>query len=503
MKILFYHYLYAALILYGVLLPATDLNAGGNFGGTGNTFAPTTTAPAFSRTFRAGTTSRNHDWCQDERRKVPGADPTGPNKNLGLMITYADFQAHLAVGRDRIIQEISREAGIPMDVGPEGIETGNWVLPAFSAYPPVAGSTIFSQAVLDTPFPNDYPDATHAFYSPGVNQYEYFELFEDDGSGNGVLFYFGATDDDFLYVANRVMTPVPLQLGLGVFGGDDEPLDCADLEGFCDDIPDASYIVSTHYYEEVASGVLTTFDEGTSEAFKVLHAEEVVVYDADDNAIDVYYYDEIIFYSKEGHYVICELAEGAPWEGMTSFTKITYQKLSAEVLPVEWLSISAEALGKGNVKVSWSTQTEVDSDRFIVEHSANGLAFSALGTVAARGNSTAINHYAYTHEAAVAGTNYYRIRQIDHSGAESLSALTTVLIAPSRGAGEDTVLIYPNPGNDEVRFNQSAEYELFSSNGQLLASGRADGRVDVSQLLPGAYLIRIDGGNTYRWIKAK
>jgi hypothetical protein len=502
MKILFYHYLYAALILCGMLLPVTDLNAGSAFHNF-NTFSPTTTAPAFSRTFRPGTTSRNHDWCQDERRGTRSAVSAVPTKNLSLTITYADFQAHLAEGRDRIIQEISRPAGIPMDVGPEGIETGNWVLPTFSAYPPVAGGTIFSQVVLDTPYPDDYPDATHAFYSPGVMQYEYFELFEDDGSGNGVLFYFGGTDADFLYVANRVMSPVPLQLGLGVFGGDDEPIACGELEGFCDDIPGASYIISTHSYEEVASGVLTTFDDGTSEAFKVLHSEEVVVYDTDDNAIDVYYYDEIIFYSKAGHYVICELAEGAPWEGMTSFTKITYQKLSAEVLPVEWLGISAEALGKGNVAVRWSTQTEVDSDRFIVEHSSDGLAFSALGTVAAQGNSAAISHYSYTHEAATAGTNYYRIRQIDHGGAESLSALTTVLISPSLGGGEDTVVLYPNPGKDEVRFNRPAEYELFSSNGRLLESGRADGNVDVSQLLPGSYLIRIDGGNTYRWIKAK
>lgn len=503
MKILFHNYLALMLIISGILIPPTDLNAGVSFGGIGPTFAPTTTAPAFSRTFRAGTTGRNHDWCQDERRAAQSAVPGGPDKSLSLAITFADFQAHLGQGQDRTILEISRAAGIPMDVGAEGVEDGNWVLPDFSAFPPVMGSTIFSQEVASSPYPEDYPDATHVFYSPGAEQYEYFELFEDDGSGNGVLFYFGASDANFIYEANRVMAPVPMQLGLGVFGGDDAPIDCADLEGGCADIPDASYIISSHYYEEVASGTLNTFDAGAAEAFKLRHTEEIVVYDVDDFPIETFYNDEIIFYSRAGHYVIAELEEGAPWEGMTSFTKITYHKVAAAALPVEWLGVTARLDEKQKTVISWSTQSETESDRFIVERSQDGAAFTAIGEVVASGNSSTVINYDFIDETPESGTNYYRIRQRDFSGAESFSDIVTVFLLQSADEAGSKLLVYPNPGYNEVFFSQPTDYELFSSNGQLLSSGRADRVVNVEGLPPGVYGIRLDGGEVSKWIKMK
>ena len=64
-----------------------------------------------------------------------------------------------------------------------------------------------------------------------------------------------------------------------------------------------------------------------------------------------------------------------------------------------------------------------------------------------------------------------------------------------------TVVLYPNPGKDEVWFSQPADYELFDANGKLLTAGKADGVVDVSGLPIGAYFVRINGGEMQSWLK--
>ncbi len=73
-----------------------------------------------------------------------------------------------------------------------------------------------------------------------------------------------------------------------------------------------------------------------------------------------------------------------------------------------------------------------------MQRSTNGIHFTNLGFVAARGNGTG-SHYSFTDQVPVSGRNFYRLLQEDKDGKTSLSKVRQVNF-------EGQVLrIYPNP----------------------------------------------------------
>lgn len=79
---------------------------------------------------------------------------------------------------------------------------------------------------------------------------------------------------------------------------------------------------------------------------------------------------------------------------------------------------------------------------------------------------------------------------------EIISALVT-----GNAKANPVVLLYPNPGKDQVWFSQPANYELFDMHGRLLTKGHANGALDVSMLVAGKYYVRINGAETHTWVK--
>jgi hypothetical protein len=61
-------------------------------------------------------------------------------------------------------------------------------------------------------------------------------------------------------------------------------------------------------------------------------------------------------------------------------------------LPVEWLSFTAEPNGT-TVALKWSTATETNCDRYVVERSVDGYSFEPIGSVTGSGTSTSVRHY--------------------------------------------------------------------------------------------------------------
>jgi hypothetical protein len=388
-----------------------------------------------------------------------------------------------------------------MDVGGEDLEGLSWNMPDFTLQGTLLIRNTSSEAVNSTPFTGDFPDAniTHAFQTGSY--YEYYEAIPDLPEETGAVYYYGAADASFIYPGDLVHAPVPLSLGLGVFEVEFTAVDCALLDGGCETgNPAEAYFLMTQEFEEVATGILNTYDNGPTQAFKVRNSIIERVYDADDNLLEESFADYLIWYSKDGHYMRAELADGAPWVGNTSFVRIEYQKLGSGALPVQWREVTAEAKKDREVEVRWSTETETDNDHFIVERSVDGTNFLPLGKVPAIGNSNRPEHYKLLDEAAHEGFNYYRIKQLDFGGNSAYSTVVSALVTASVD-GEILTLLYPNPGRDEVHFSRPASYELFGANGQRLASGVAEGSLDVSALPAGQYLVRLDGGKLHRWVK--
>jgi hypothetical protein len=165
-------------------------------------------------------------------------------------------------------------------------------------------------------------------------------------------------------------------------------------------------------------------------------------------------------------------------------------------LPVTLISFEARAMDKG-VLLSWSTATETNSDRFEIEHSANGKAWTRIGTVRSHGESSSVNKYEYTDSAPQSGENYYRLRMVDSDLTFAYSGIQHV----NQENGQAAVL-FPNPVSDVLYLNgfepqQVKEVSLFNSRGQqVIRTARLtkDG-IHVGHLDAGLYMVTIKEAN--------
>ena len=114
-------------------------------------------------------------------------------------------------------------------------------------------------------------------------------------------------------------------------------------------------------------------------------------------------------------------------------------------LPVTLTSFGVRRLpGATGAEVSWTTATELNSNAFVVERSAQpGEGFVAIGRVGAAGTSSLQHHYTLRDAEAATqpGQLYYRLRQLDADGRATLSPVAVLAAGPT-GAG---FTLYPNP----------------------------------------------------------
>lgn len=132
---------------------------------------------------------------------------------------------------------------------------------------------------------------------------------------------------------------------------------------------------------------------------------------------------------------------------------------AASPIPVELMNFTAQRNGGVNL-LQWSTAQEINSRWFIVERSNDGSNFTAIGQVAASGNSSSTKYYSFTDNAPVKGINHYRLRMIDKDNGFNLSWIRRV-----RNEGLADVAVYPNPVLDKFTVNVQADRAI---NGQLL-----------------------------------
>ena len=119
--------------------------------------------------------------------------------------------------------------------------------------------------------------------------------------------------------------------------------------------------------------------------------------------------------------------------------------LDCTVLPVEMLSFEAAAITQG-IELRWSTATELDNDRFIIERSSDGVDFQPIGQMPGAGTTHSQTDYFHLDPDPVPGINYYRLVQIDLDGASEHSAIVSAIYRPA-GA---PMVIYPNPSQGDI-----------------------------------------------------
>ena len=188
--------------------------------------------------------------------------------------------------------------------------------------------------------------------------------------------------------------------------------------------------------------------------------------------------------------------------GVSALQGFQQPNLTQGVLPVTWLSFTAEASGKVNL-LGWSVVMTGREESFVVERSSDGRSFSAVHELEAP-LYVGDRAFAFVDVDYPAALLFYRVRQTDQDGRVTTSPVRTL---DRRTEATSSFNLYPNPASDEVTWSNAppkASLQLHDAVGRLvlqrsLATGPP--KMHVSHLAAGAYFYTVHFAGGTRWGK--
>jgi hypothetical protein len=121
-------------------------------------------------------------------------------------------------------------------------------------------------------------------------------------------------------------------------------------------------------------------------------------------------------------------------------------------LPVELSSFTANVNGR-DVSMNWTTKTEKNSDKFVIEKQTIGAAWASIGSVKAAVLSNSPKQYSFSDKNLNTGKYQYRLKMIDNDGTFNYSNVTEAVV--SQPMNFELSQNYPNPFNPSTKINYS------------------------------------------------
>jgi len=147
------------------------------------------------------------------------------------------------------------------------------------------------------------------------------------------------------------------------------------------------------------------------------------------------------------------------------------------------------------ITVDWQTATEINTNKFIIQHSIDGNSFTEIGNVIAIG--TGANSYEFTDYKPSNGINYYRLQIVDKDGSSSFSKVLFVTFGDKQSFS-----IVPNPAKEyaTIRFNKTIEkasiavYDISGKTviNQSLKGSATSYKLNTQALKCGIYVIKVN-----------
>jgi hypothetical protein len=117
------------------------------------------------------------------------------------------------------------------------------------------------------------------------------------------------------------------------------------------------------------------------------------------------------------------------------------------ILPLKWLDFSAASGGDLISNLDWTTAEEINNSHFEIQRATDqSSAFRTIGRVEADTEVKSVHAYTYIDRNALAGKNYYRLKQVDYDGRYQYSPIRTVSFT-SKGFD---VNVWPSPVQQEL-----------------------------------------------------
>lgn len=172
-------------------------------------------------------------------------------------------------------------------------------------------------------------------------------------------------------------------------------------------------------------------------------------------------------------------------------------------LPISLVKFTADKISE-KVKISWTTATEINNDKFIIERSSDGENFEAISEVRGAGNSREINEYAVVDANPLKGTSYYRLTQVDFDGRSETFAPVAVrmdgkslvieTISSKQEAGSIEMNIFsPSSKATSIRVIDLSGRTIASENINLV-EGYQTVTINAKTLASGIHLIQLMSG---------
>ena len=126
------------------------------------------------------------------------------------------------------------------------------------------------------------------------------------------------------------------------------------------------------------------------------------------------------------------------------------------IIPVELASFIA-VYSSNSIILQWETVTEKNNQGFEIQQSVDNVKFFSIGFVPGFGTSTEKHYYSYSDHTTLAGTIYYRLKQLDFDGSFNYSNSVEVTRVVSYELSQN----YPNPFNPTTTISYAVPQNTF------------------------------------------
>ena len=172
-------------------------------------------------------------------------------------------------------------------------------------------------------------------------------------------------------------------------------------------------------------------------------------------------------------------------------------------LPVELINFSAKENLQHLVDLSWTTESEINNQHFVIQRAPDGRNFETLGVVEGNGTTTFTTNYSFTDSRPIPMA-YYRLQQIDYDGSFEFSEVLTLEMKDFQSTQIDA---FPTHAENEItlRFNtfdtRKSILKIVDSFGRLMyeeeiySTGQLEYRsLDLAKYQNGVYSISLSDG---------